>query len=68
MHLKEHIKDFTLGSTKKYTQIWRKRCILTGSWWSIWLYTFDGAPKDALRDLHKNAQKGVCEVALKGWT
>ena len=28
--------------------------------------TFDGACKDALRDLHKDAQKGVCEVALKG--
>ena len=26
--------------------------------------TFDGAPKDALRDLHKDAQKGACEVAL----
>ena len=28
----------------------------------------DDAPKDALMDLHKNAQKGVCEVALKGCT
>ena len=26
--------------------------------------TFDGAPKDALRDLHKDAQKGACEVEL----
>ena len=25
---------------------------------------FDGAPKDALRDLHKDAQNGACEVAL----
>ena len=28
--------------------------------------TFDGAPKDALSDLHKYAQKGACENALKG--
>ena len=28
--------------------------------------TFDGAPKGALKDLHKDAQKGACEVALKG--
>ena len=28
----------------------------------------DDAPKDALMDLHKNAQKGVCEVSLKGCT
>ena len=28
--------------------------------------TFDGAPKDTLSDLHKGAQEGVCEVALKG--
>ena len=27
--------------------------------------TFDGAPKDTLSDLHKDAQEGVCEVALK---
>ena len=27
---------------------------------------FDGAPKDTLSDLHKDAQEGVCEVALKG--
>ena len=27
---------------------------------------FDGAPKHALRDLHKDAQKGACQVALKG--
>ena len=26
---------------------------------------FDGAPKDTLSDLHKDAQEGVCEVALK---
>ena len=26
---------------------------------------FDGAPKDTLNDLHKDAQEGVCEVALK---
>ena len=24
----------------------------------------DGAPEDALRDLHKVGQKGACEVAL----
>ena len=28
--------------------------------------TFDGAPKDTLRDLYKDTQEGVCEVALKG--
>ena len=28
--------------------------------------TFDGAPKDTLSDLHKDAQEGACEVALKG--
>ena len=28
--------------------------------------TFDGAPKDTLSDLHKDAQEGVCEFALKG--
>ena len=28
--------------------------------------TFDGAPKDTLSDLRKDAQEGVCEVALKG--
>ena len=27
---------------------------------------FDDAPKDTLSDLHKDAQEGVCEVALKG--
>ena len=27
--------------------------------------TFDGATKNVLRDLHKDAQKGACEVALK---
>ena len=27
--------------------------------------TFDGATKNVLRDLHKNAQKGACELALK---
>ena len=27
--------------------------------------TFDGPPKDALGDLHKDAQKGACEVAPK---
>ena len=27
--------------------------------------TFDGAPKDTLSDLHKDAQEGVCEFALK---
>ena len=26
--------------------------------------TFDDAHKDALRDLHKDAQKNACEVAL----
>ena len=26
--------------------------------------TFDGIPKDALRDLHKDEQKDACEVAL----
>ena len=26
----------------------------------------DGAPKDALRYLHEDAQEGSCEVALKG--
>ena len=28
--------------------------------------TFDGSPKDALRDLHKDSHKGASEVALKG--
>ena len=28
--------------------------------------TFDGAPKEALSDLHKDAQKGACEIALLG--
>ena len=28
--------------------------------------TFDGEPKDVLRDLHKDAQKGACDVAQKG--
>ena len=28
--------------------------------------TFDGASKDTLSDLHKDAQEGACEVALKG--
>ena len=28
--------------------------------------TFDGTPKHALRDLHKDAQKSACEVALWG--
>ena len=28
--------------------------------------TFDGAPRDTLSDLHKDAQEGVCEFALKG--
>ena len=28
--------------------------------------TFDGAPKDALSDLHKDAKEGAFEVALKG--
>ena len=28
--------------------------------------TFDGASKDALIDLHKDAQEGACEIALKG--
>ena len=27
--------------------------------------TFDGAPKDAFSNLHKDAQEGVCEVALR---
>ena len=26
---------------------------------------FDGVPKDTLNDLHKDAQEGVCEVALR---
>ena len=26
--------------------------------------TFNGAPKDALRDHHKDPQKGACKVAL----
>ena len=26
---------------------------------------FDGAPKDTLSDLHKDAQQGACEVVLK---
>ena len=26
---------------------------------------FDGAPKDTLNDLHKDAQEGICEVALR---
>ena len=30
--------------------------------------TFDGAPKVAHKDIHKDAQKGPCEVALKGYT
>ena len=28
--------------------------------------TFDDAPKDAISDLHKDAQEGACEVSLKG--
>ena len=28
--------------------------------------TFDGASKNALRDLHKGTEKGALEVALKG--
>ena len=28
--------------------------------------TFDGPPKDALRDFHKDEHKGAFEVALKG--
>ena len=28
--------------------------------------TFDGAPKDTLSNLHKDAQERVCEVTLKG--
>ena len=28
--------------------------------------TFDGSPKDALRDLHKDSHKGASEVALEG--
>ena len=28
--------------------------------------TADGAPKDALSDLHKDAQKCACEDTLKG--
>ena len=28
--------------------------------------TFDGASKDTLSNLHKDAQEGVCEVTLKG--
>ena len=28
--------------------------------------TFDGAPKEAHSDLHKDAQKGACEITLKG--
>ena len=27
---------------------------------------FDGAPKDALSNLHKDAEEGACEMALKG--
>ena len=27
--------------------------------------TFDGTPKDTFSNLHKDAQDGVCEVALK---
>ena len=28
--------------------------------------TFDGAPKDALSDLDKDVEEGVCEITLKG--
>ena len=28
--------------------------------------TFDGASKDTLSNLHKDAQEGVCEITLKG--
>ena len=28
--------------------------------------TLDGVPKDTFSDLHKDAQEGVCDVAVKG--
>ena len=28
--------------------------------------TFDGATKEAHSDLHKDAQKGACEITVKG--
>ena len=29
-------------------------------------HTLDGAPKDALSNLHNDSQDGACEVSLKG--
>ena len=39
---------------------------LTVQSWGALDGTFDGVPKDALSDLHKDVQEGAGEVALKG--
>ena len=48
--------------------MWRKRCILCCSWYPLDGApegTFDGALKDALSNLHKDAQNHAFEAALK---
>ena len=67
-HFREHLEIHT-HLKKKMHFTWHLRIHLTvqsrGAPDCIFV---DDAPKDALMDLHKNAQKAVCEVALKGCT